>query len=87
MDREQLKTIIRNAPTIEATFAEVDAEFQKLTQAFTPLKNRRDALLGQITQIEVARAELGEAAPQKSTGESVPESQPTAKPNKQGTKK
>lgn len=65
----ELKTIVRDAPRIEATFAEIDGEFQEVAKSYHALKERRDALAGQMTQIASARAELGEPTPEHSSAD------------------
>ena len=65
----RLKTVIRDAPRIEATFAEIDTEFQAAARSYAALKERRDALSGQMAQIASARAELGEPAPANTTAD------------------
>jgi hypothetical protein len=67
MTKEELKAIIRDAPRIEATFAEVDSEFQTVAKSYAALKVRRDELSGHLAQIASARAELGEPSPAPKT--------------------
>jgi hypothetical protein len=80
MDHDKAKELIRSAPTVEATFATVDAEFRETVAHLNTLTKKRDELLGKLTAIGAARAEL------ESTGESAPVSQPTDKPKTKGTK-
>jgi hypothetical protein len=78
MTKDEAKALIRTAPTVEATFAEVDAEFQAALSHFQALKVRHDGLQGQLTAIAVAKAEL------QSTGELAPETTPVDKPKSKG---
>jgi len=81
MTKDELKQILRNAPTIEATFATVDEELAKVRTHFDALRQRHAELSQQMVQIASARAELS------STGEPVPASPPATKPKGKGTDK
>lgn len=78
---DELKKLVRTSPTVEATFAEIDGEYQRKVSELNALKPRRDALQSQLTAISAAKAEI------ESTGEPVPDPAPAAKPKLQGNKK
>lgn len=73
MTREQAKEILRNAPTIESTFADIDREFRGVEVNYLALKKRHEELSGQLTQVAAARAEL------ESTGEPSSAAKPKTK--------
>lgn len=64
--RQRLREILRTAPTIQATFADLDEEFQSTRLHFQSLEERRNALLGQLAEIASAKAEM------ESTGAAPP---------------
>lgn len=78
MTRDELKAIVRTAPTVEATYAEVDAEYQQTASHLAALSQRREELSGKLTKIATAKAEL------ESTGEPTPAHSSAAKPKNKG---
>ncbi len=87
---DELKQLLRNAPTIEATFADLDARLAKVSAEYHSLKTTHTALAGQMAAFASARAELGIKAvenPETKTGEPAPAPSPADKPKSQGNKK
>ncbi len=78
---DELKQLIRTAPTIKATFAEINGEYERKISEINALTPRRNELQSQLTAIACAEAEL------ESTGEPVPDPAPAAKPKLQGNRK
>lgn len=75
MDRDELKELIRTEPTLAATFAQVDAEYEQVAEHFHALGSRRRELrqqLDKIDQVKLALAQLAAAetpAPEPPQGE------------------
>lgn len=63
MTRDELKSIVRNGAHIEATLADLNAELSAKRTEVNALQQRHDELTMQMTQVAVARAELGEPTP------------------------
>jgi peptidoglycan hydrolase CwlO-like protein len=79
MDRDQLKELIRTEPTIAATFASVDDNYQRVVANAEALGKRRDELRSQLDAIEAAKAELAKqsaAPPATVTTEDPPVAEP-----------
>lgn len=95
-ERDELKALIRQEPTIAATFAEVDAAYDSVRPHYEAVQKRRlelSNLLGAIAQAKVRIAEecspaiatSDESASETTTGEPEPTDSPAAKPTESGT--
>lgn len=63
MDRDQLKALIRTEPTLAATFAEVDAEYEAVAENFHALGARRSELRRHLDEIAQAKEQLKALSP------------------------
>lgn len=62
-ERDALKSLIRQEPTLAATFAEVDVEYAKAKAYLTSIEARHIGLSDQLAAIEAAKQQLSAAYP------------------------
>jgi len=75
-ERDELKQLVRQEPTIAATFAEVDAEFQSAKSHIDSIYKRRQELRGTLDAIEAAKQKLAGPGGPASVAEPAVESEP-----------
>lgn len=99
-EREELRSLVREEPTIAATFAAIDAEVSAAVAHAESLGKRRAELLAKLSQIGAAKRKLASVASSPAvavpeidpiqtpqTGEPAPSFAPAAKPtSSKGTK-
>ena len=62
-EREELRALVREEPTVSATFETLDVEFSAAVAHAESLGKRRAELLSKLGQINSAKQELADAAP------------------------